>query len=170
MFKFRECSPAGVLSCTFRRRFTKASNADFQLTKLRISFFIAYYLVKYFTDEVVFSVKNPLSPVFPLPPNDFFEPPHTIRSLFAIRSLLRGGWLGVGWGLPGGCLGVPRGPSLPTPRQPPLNPLSTPTEIPLISEWVVYTFRNCSEGMNCKNRNKPGGMRSKRRFSSCKAG
>ena len=128
MFKFRECSPAGVLSHTFRRRFTKASNADFQLTKLRISFFIAYYLVKYFTDEVVFSVKNPLSPVFPLPPNDFFEPPHTIRSLFAIRSLLRGGWLGVGWGLPGGCLGVPRGPSLPTPRQPPGNPHWNPSD------------------------------------------
>ena len=159
MFKFRECSPAGVLSHAVRRRFTKASNADFQLTKLRISFFITYYLVKYFTDNVVFSVKNPLFPVFPLPPNGLFEPPNTIGSLFAIRSLLRGG-----------CLGVPRGPSLPTPRQPPLNPLSTPTEIPLISEWVVYTFRNCSEGMTCKNRNKPGGMRSKRRFSSYKTG
>ena len=122
MFKFRECSPAGVLSHAVRRRFTKASNADFQLTKLRISFFITYYLVKYFTDNVVFSVKNPLFPVFPLPPNGLFEPPNTIGSLFAIRSLLRGGCLGVGWGLPGGCLGVPRGPSLPTPRQPPLNP------------------------------------------------
>ena len=128
MFKFRECSPAGVLSHAVRRRFTKASNADFQLTKLRISFFITYYLVKDFTDDAVFSVKNPLSPVFPLPPNDFFEPPHTIRSLFAIRSLLRGGWLGVGWGLPGGCLGVPRGPSLPTPRQPPGNPHWNPSD------------------------------------------
>ena len=30
---------------------------------------------------------------------------------------------GVAWGFPGGCLGVPRDPSLETPRQPPANPL-----------------------------------------------
>jgi len=40
-------------------------------------------------------------------------------------SLFRGGCLGVGWGLAGGCEGVPRAPALRTPRQLPRRALRT---------------------------------------------
>jgi len=46
-----------------------------------------------------------------------------VINVIFILSHLRGGCLGVAWGLAGGCLGVPRGLSLGTPSQPPLNPL-----------------------------------------------
>jgi len=43
----------------------------------------------------------------------------------------------VGWGLPGGCLGVPRDPSLETPRQPLTNPLSGETKI-ILNEYLKW--------------------------------
>jgi len=58
--------------------------------------------------------------------------------------------------LAGGCLGVPRGVSLETPRQPPRNPLQNPSKRRMdggekdrlfgsFVEWVIIKGMNCTK-------------------------